>query len=215
MMSPAEKPRRNLTGAVVPGVAAAALAAAAVFIAVEMKGPRQVPTDCTLSGVESIGGPISLIDENGVAVTQRDFSEQPSIVYFGYTHCANTCPTTMYRLAEALKQPGGYDIQPILITVDPGRDTPAVLRQYVHSGGFPNGLVGLTGAQAQTDAAAQAFKVYHQAHPVAGASPDQYEVDHTSLLYVMDRSWRLRAAISTGEATPADIAQCIAAGLER
>jgi len=216
MMSPAEKPRRNLTGAVVPAVAAAALAAVVALVLVGQKsGPRQVSTDCVLTGAENMGGPISLVDTNGARVTQVDFKDQPAIVYFGFTHCPDACPTTMYAVAQALREPGGYDIQPILITVDPARDTPAVLKQYVHSGGFPSGLVGLTGTQAQVDAAATAFKVFHQSRPIDGAPANAYNVDHSSLLYVLDRQWRTRAVINSVHASPGDIAQCIAAGLER
>ena len=216
MMSPAEKPRRNLTGPVVPAVAAAALAAVLALVVVGQKsGPRQVSTDCVLAGSATMGGPISLIDVDGAAVTQADFKDQPSLVYFGYTHCPDVCPTTLYTVAQALREPGGYDVQPIMITVDPARDTPAVMRQYVHSGGFPAGLIGLTGSQAQVDAAANAFKVFHQNHPIEGAPADAYNVDHSSLLYVMDKQWRTRAVINSVHTSPADIAQCIAAGLER
>lgn len=216
MASAAEKPRRNLTGAVVPAVAAAALAAVLALVVVGQRGgQRQVPTDCVLSGADAMGGPIALVDTDGAAVTQADFKDQPSIVYFGFTHCPDTCPTTMYAMAQTLREPGGYDIQPIMITVDPARDTPAVMRQYVHSGGFPAGLIGLTGTQAQIDAAATAFKVFHQNRPVEGAPGDVYNVDHSSLLYVMDKQWRTRAVINSVHATPTEIAQCIAAGLER
>jgi protein SCO1/2 len=215
MMSPAEKPRRNLTGAVVPAVAAAALAAVATLFLIGHKGPTQVSTDCVLSGVDAIGGPIALRDVDGARVTQDDFKAQPSIVYFGYTHCPDTCPTTMYALGQALRQPGGYDIQPIMISIDPVRDTPSVMRQYVHSGGFPSGLIGLTGTPAQVDAAAAAFKVFHQSRPPEAAQGGDYAVDHTSLLYVMDRGWRTRAIINSVHVRPNDIAQCIAAGLER
>ena len=199
-----------------PGVAAAALAAVLALVVVgQNSAQRPVSTDCVLSGADAMGGPISLVDTNGAPVTQADFKDQPSIVYFGFTHCPDTCPTTMYALAQALRQPGGYDIQPIMITVDPARDTPAILRQYVHSGGFPTGLVGLTGTQAQTDAAATAFKVFHQNRPIEGAPADTYNVDHSSLLYVLDKQWRTRAVINSVHASPSDIAQCIAAGLER
>jgi protein SCO1/2 len=215
-MGPSETPRRNLTSAVVPAVAAAALAAVTALAIVGFKGfsGRTVPTNCVIAGAETMGGPISLEDGNGAPVTQANFAAQPSIVYFGFTHCPDTCPTTMYALARALQQPGGYDIQPIMITVDPARDTPAVMKQYVHSGGFPPSLVGLTGTEQQVNAAAAAFKVYHQARPIEGAPADQYNVDHSSLLYVMDRRWRTRAVMNSKDASPTDIAQCIAAGLE-
>jgi len=215
MLSPAEKPRRNLTGAVAPALAAAALAAVVALVVVGQNGPRQVSQDCVLSGSESFGGPISLLDTDGALVTQADFSDQPSIVYFGYTHCPNLCPPTLYAVANALRQPGGYDIQPIMITLDPQRDTPAVLKSYVHSGGFPPGLVGLTGSATQVNAAMAAFKVYSERTSTEGAAADQYDFNHSSLLYVLDRHWRTRAIINSAHAKPADIAQCIAAGLER
>lgn len=217
-MSPAEAPRRGLTSAIVPALAAAALAGAGALMLVNQSGHRaaEAPIEgCILRNVDALGGPISLVDTNGGAVTQADFTDQPSIVYFGYTHCPDVCPTTMYALATALAEPGGYDIQPILITVDPERDTEPVLNQYVHTNGFPQGLIGLTGTPAQIDAAARAFQVVHQKAPIAGAPDNVYNVDHSSFLYVMDQHWRTRAVIATAGRTPQEIAQCAARGLDQ
>ena len=83
------------------------------------------PRDCILEDADGVGGPIDLVDSNGARVTQADFAGEPAVIYFGFTHCPDICPTSMYAVAEALAQPGGYDVQPILITVDPERDTPA------------------------------------------------------------------------------------------
>src|SRR6185295_12855525 len=138
-----------------------------------------------------------LVDSNGAHVTQADFAGQPAIVYFGFTHCPDACPTTMYTLAEALAEPGGYDVQPVLITVDPERDTAAVMGQYVHTEGFPAGLVGLTGSSAQIEAAKRGFRVYATRAPIEGAPADVYNVDHTSFLYVLDRNWRTVAVTPT------------------
>ena len=134
----------------------------------------------------------------------------------------------MYTLSEALAEPDGYDVTPVLITVDPERDTPDVMRAYTHTQGFPAGLVGLTGSAAQVDGAKNVFRVYSSRSPIEGAPADTYNVDHSSFLYVMDRHWRTVAITptvkrerpedptSTLVAVPAeDIARCIAAGLER
>jgi protein SCO1/2 len=203
----------------VPALAVAGLAALGAVMLVLRNGGEGVRTplveNCILEGAEDIGGPIALVDSNGATVTQSDFAGAPAVIYFGFTHCPDICPTSMYLLAEALAQPGGYDVQPVLITVDPARDTTEVMGAYVRTNGFPAGLVGLTGSQAQIDAAKAAFHVYSARAPIEGAPPDQYNVDHSSFLYVVDGQWRTRAVINTVGATPEQVSQCIAAGLER
>lgn len=202
-----------------PALAAAGLAGLAAMLIVGRPGSHAAvgdpPQGCILEGAELIGGPIALVDTRNDPVTEADFSDQPSILYFGFTHCPDICPTTMYALAEALRQPDGYDIRPVLISLDPARDTPQVLDAYVHTEGFPEGLVGLTGSQAQVDAATRAFRVVAQKAPIAGAPADVYNVDHSSFLYVMDQAWHTRAVMPTQGRTPQDIAACIAAGLDR
>jgi protein SCO1 len=228
-----ETPRRNLTGAVVPALAVAALAGLGVLFVVSTQRESQTasdaaPIDCILENADGVGGPIALLDGNGARITQADFAGQPAVVYFGFAHCPDVCPTSMYTLAEALALPGGYDVQPILITVDPERDTPALMQAYAATEGFPTGLVGLSGSTAQIDAAKRAFQVYAAPAPVEGAPPGVYNMDHSSFLYVLDGQWRTRAIVPTmrraegGDprspmvATPPEtIAACIAAGLER
>ena len=214
---PTEKPRLDLTGAIVPALAAAVAAGiGTLFLVGRMPESAPAPPEnCILQGAEQVGGPISLIDTHGQRVTEADFHQQPAILYFGYTHCPDVCPTTMYALAQALAAPGGYDIQPVLVTVDPQRDTPQVLGEYVRTNGFPSGLEGLSGSVAQVQTAEAAFRVYSHVQPVEGAPADAYNVDHTSFLYVMDGQWRTRAIVNSAQATPAQIAQCIAAGLNR
>lgn len=218
MSEPVETPRRNLTGAVVPALAVAFLAALGALFLVLRAGNDEtqatpVVENCILEGAEEVGGPITLVDGAGATVTQADFAGAPAVVYFGFTHCPDICPTTMYTLAEALAQPGGYDVQPVLVSLDPDRDTPEVMAAYVRTNGFPAGLVGLTGTPAQVDAAKSAFHVYGARAP--GGSADAYNVDHSSFLYVLDGAWRTRAIVNTVAATPDQLAQCIAAGLQR
>ncbi|HVY86642.1 MAG TPA: SCO family protein [Caulobacterales bacterium] len=212
-MSPTpEPPPRRLTGAIVPALAAAGLAG---LLALWLVWPRtestSAPEGCITQQLQAIGGPINLVDTRGQAVTQNDITaDGPSVLYFGFTHCPDACPTTMYTLAQALQNPNGYDIQPVLISIDPERDTPAVMDAYVKTGGFPQGLIGLTGTPEQVRAAADAFRVVYSKSPLEGGD---YTMNHTSFLYVMDRQWRTAAVMATQNATPQAVAACIAAGL--
>lgn len=220
MAEPIETPRRNLTGAVVPALAAAALAGFGALLLVARGGDRkQIETplseNCILEGADEVGGPVALVDSNGAAVSEADFAGEPVVVYFGFTHCPAICPNSMYALAEALSQPGGYDVRAALITLDPVRDTPEVIGTYVRTEGFPPDLVGLTGTPAQVEAAKAAFHVFSARQATEGASADDYTVNHSSFFYVLDGAWRTRSIVRTEGASPADIAQCIAAGLER
>lgn len=199
-----------------PALAIAALAGLATMLMVgRFRDEAAAPSEagCIIEGADLVGGPISLSDTLNQPVTQADFAGEPAVVYFGFTNCPDACPTAMYLLAEALKLPGGYDAQPILITVDPERDTPEVLGRYIHTDGFPDGLDGLTGTPEQIDAAAAAFRVVHQKSPIEGAPANVYNVDHTSFLYVLDGEWRTRAIITTQGRTPQEIAACIDRGL--
>jgi protein SCO1/2 len=217
-MNPAlEQPRRKLTGAIVPALAVAALAGlAALFVVGQQNGQPGVtiaaPVGCILDGLSQMGGPISLIDQNGQAVTQADFSSGPTVVYFGFTHCPDVCPTTLTALGEAQAMEGGFDAQTAIVTLDPERDTPDVMNAYVRTPGFPAGLVGLSGSPQQVASAAEVFRVAHRRAPIDGA-PDAYNVDHSSFIYVMDSNWRTVAAMSTIGKTPAEIAACVSAGL--
>lgn len=231
MNEPVETPRRNLTAAVVPALAAAGLAALAVVFIVMRNGGDEAaaaPQNCILENADGVGGPIDLVDSNGTRVTQADFAGEPAVLYFGFTNCPDVCPTSMYTLNEALQEGDGYDVQSILVTVDPARDTPERMGSYTRTPGFPSGLVGLSGSQAQIDAAKRAFQVYSTRVEIPGAEPDVYNVDHSSLLYVLDSQWRTVSIIPTMSradmmdprspmvATPPDqISACIAAGLER
>jgi protein SCO1/2 len=231
MSDPVETPRRNLTGAIVPALALAGLAAVAALVLSSTNNQQRpdVPQDCIIENADAVGGPIDLVDASGARVTQADFAGEPAVVYFGFTNCPDICPTSMYSLGEALALPGGFDVRSILITVDPGRDTPARMGEYVRTQGFPPGLVGLSGQEQQVQAAISAFRVYaRRAEPEPGAPADIYNVDHSSLLYVLDGQWRTVAIVPTmtrrdpanpqspmGPVPPETIAACISAGLER
>lgn len=130
-----------------------------------------------------IGGPFALVDQEGRRVSDRDFAGRYRLIYFGYTFCPDVCPTDLARNARALKLAGDVadKVQPIFITVDPVRDTPAVLRQYVAN--FPPRLIGLTGSAAAVAQVAGEYKVYAARQDTPGASG--YLMSHTDLSYLM------------------------------
>jgi protein SCO1/2 len=128
-----------------------------------------------------IGGSFDLVDTNGAPVTDATLLAKPALIYFGYASCPDVCPLDNARNAEAaaLMAKKGLDVTPVFITVDPTRDTQAVLADYVSN--F-EGLVGLTGTEAQTSAAAKAFKVYYQ---IPEKRDPGYMLDHTTMTYLM------------------------------
>jgi protein SCO1 len=132
-----------------------------------------------------IGGPFMLSTPDGTIVTDQTYRGKWLLVYFGYTFCPNSCPTTLLAVAMALKKlgPDAAQVQPLFITVDPQRDTPKVMRQYIES--FDPRIVGLTGTPQQISAAAQEYGAYYVRHRT-GPGPDDYVMDHSTYLYVMD-----------------------------
>jgi len=216
MNSEIETPRRNLTGAIVPALAAAALAGLGAMYLVglpDQRGATGAPPGCILNNLDTVGGPLALLDVNGQAVTQSDLaSAGPSVLYFGFTHCPDVCPTALYALGAALSAPDGYDIQPVMVSLDPERDTPEIMDSYSKTDGFPAGLVGLTGSTQQVAAAARAYGVQYRKAPIEG-DPDAYNVDHTSFFYIVDEKWKTRGQMISFGATPESINACISAAL--
>lgn len=135
------------------------------------------------TGVASIGGPLSLIDENGQAVTEAEVISKPTLVYFGYTYCPDICPTDNARNAEAidLLAAEGYDVGMALISIDPERDDPEQLRDYTDY--LHPDAMGYTGTLEQVQAAAQAYKAYFKKQD--DGDPDFYLVDHSTFTYLM------------------------------
>lgn len=131
----------------------------------------------------AVGGPFTLTDQNGKIVTEKTYSGQYKIVYFGFTNCPMICPTGLQKIAKVLNMlgPAGDNIQPILITVDPERDTPDVLRQYVQQ--FHPRLVGLTGTKADIENVEKSYRVY--AAKVENKDLSDYTMDHSAFIYLM------------------------------
>ena len=146
----------------------------------------------------AIGGPFTLTDGAGKAVTDRTFRGKFMLVYFGYTFCPDVCPTTLNDVAQAMDKLGtdADKLQPLFITVDPARDTPEVMRQYAAA--FSPSLTGLTGSAAQIATVAKEYRVYYAPHKT-GPNPGDYTMDHSSILYVMDPAGRFAGIIRADE----------------
>ena len=143
------------------------------------------------TGTAAIGGPFTLVATNGTAVTDATYRGKWMLIYFGYTFCPDACPTVLSNMSIAVELlPNEADkIQPLFITVDPRRDTREVLGEYLKS--FDSRIIGLTGSEDQTAAAARAYRVYIQ----SGTGGDDYLVDHSSFVYLMDPLGRFAGVI--------------------
>ena len=136
------------------------------------------------SGAALVGGPFSLLDQDGKRVTEKDFLGKYMLVFFGYTYCPDVCPTELQVMTAALDQlgPGAARIQPVFVSIDPARDTPQVLKAYVAN--FGPRLIGLTGTAEEVATVAKAYRVYY-ARAGTGSSSTDYLMDHSSIIYLM------------------------------
>jgi protein SCO1/2 len=132
----------------------------------------------------NIGGPFRLVDQNGKTVTDGDLKGKPFLVFFGFTHCPDVCPTTLFDVSEVMRSlgPDADRTAALFITVDPERDNAAALKDYL--GSFDPHLRGLTGDEAALAAVAKAYRVYYKKVPLDGGD---YTMDHTAIVYLMDK----------------------------
>lgn len=162
--------------------------------------------DAVMWNREPIGGPFQLIDQSGKTRSARDFNGKLMLVYFGFTYCPDVCPTDLQAIGLAMDQLGAAadEVQPLFITVDPERDTPEHLAQYVPM--FHPRLIGLTGSAAAVNAAAQAYRVYYKRvtfeNKTSENKAEDYTVDHSAFVYLMDRDGRYLGFFPPG--TPAE-----------
>ena len=169
---------------------------------------RETPQGAAGTALASaIGGPFRLTDQNGKPVSDADLKGKWQLLFFGYTHCPDACPTALNEIALALDQLGAKRdaVEVVFITVDPERDTPEVLKSYVAS--FDAPIIALTGAPEAVAQAAKAYRVYYAKHP----RPDgEYDMDHSAVIYLMNPEGRFTASF-----TPDSTAEAIAARLQK
>ena len=149
-----------------------------------MGGPRGV------TAASSIGGPFQLVDQSGQAVTEKNLQGKPTIVFFGFTHCPDVCPTALFEMSEILRAMGkdANRVNAYFVSVDPERDTPEIMKSYLSS--FDPNLKGLTGSPEQVAGVISSYRVYAKKVPLKDGD---YTMDHTALIYLMDREGRFVA----------------------
>jgi len=135
----------------------------------------------------AIGGPFQLTDQHGKAVTDTSLKGKPTLIFFGYTHCPDVCPTSLFEISEVLRAMGkdADKVNAVFISVDPERDTPATMKDYLSS--FDPHLEGLSGDPAETAKVITSYRVYAKKVPTKDGD---YTMDHTALIYLMDRDGR-------------------------
>jgi protein SCO1/2 len=138
----------------------------------------------------AIGGPFQLTDQRGAAVTEKDLQGRPTLIFFGFTHCPDVCPTSLFEISEILRAMGqdADRVNAWFISVDPERDNAAAMKDYLSS--FDPHLKGLTGDPAAVQKVITAYRVYAKKVPLKDGD---YTMDHTALIYLMDRDGRFVA----------------------
>ena len=171
--------------------AVAALGAAALLVFGTPSGTRTVST-----GAASVGGPFELTSETGERFSSESLAGRPFAIYFGFTHCPDICPASMFKMAELLEAMGedARDFPVLFVTVDPERDTPELLSLYTDS--FDERIVGLTGTDEEIAEVARAYRAYFRRVPTEG---DGYTMDHTAAIYLMNADGSFYGLLSHDE----------------
>ena len=170
-------------------VVSAFVAGLVVFLGVMLYATGQLGGG-RLPGAAAIGGPFKLIDQNGKPFTDADLKGKPTLVFFGYTHCPDVCPTALLEMSQVLHALGkdADRATGLFITVDPERDTPEIIKDYLAY--FDPHLRGATGDQKQITAVEKEYRVYAKKHPMENGD---YSMDHSAVVYLMDKTGRFVA----------------------
>lgn len=154
---------------------------------------------------EAFGAPFQLVDQFDKPITEAAFRGHPSALFFGYTHCPEVCPTTLFELDAWLKKlgPEAKDVKAYFITIDPERDTPKVMDQYVSN--VSKRIIGISGDPAKVEAMAKSFGIYFRKIP--GDNADDYTMDHTASILLLDRDGAFVGTIAYGEDEKAAMAK--------
>ncbi|MBX9470005.1 MAG: SCO family protein [Rhizobium sp.] len=146
------------------------------------------------------GVPFQLVDQNGQPITEQALRGKPTALFFGFTHCPEVCPTTLFELDGWMKtvDPDAKGLQAYFVTVDPERDTPAILGQYISN--VTDRVKGIAGDPAEVAEVVKGFRVYAKKIPLDEAQPDgDYTMDHTASVFLLDADGRFKGTIAYGE----------------
>jgi protein SCO1/2 len=165
---------------------------------------RTPPASDQAAYADLIGGPFALTAPDGARVTDQTLKGTPFAIFFGFTRCPDVCPTTLSRMASLRKQLGkdGDKFRIVFVSVDPGYDSPEDIGRYVELFGTP--ILGLTGTDAEVDAAVKAYRAFYEKVPT---SAGDYTIDHTASVYLMDASGKLQSIIAYDETNPSALAK--------
>ena len=190
--------RRGLVAAAV-AVAAIAIAAGATAVFMGLALRAQVR-----AGATDIGGPFTLVDDMGVQVSEAALKGKPTVMYFGYTFCPEVCPTTLTDLAQWMQMlgPDADELNYVFVTVDPERDTPKVMHDYVSA--FDPRIRGFTGTPDEIAKVASEYRIYYKRIPTSDGG---YVMDHSAILYLMDPDGKFVGLIAYQEKTTLAVAK--------
>lgn len=175
-------------------VAVVALAGVLVWLTMEMTQSRQELAE------GPFGVPFQLVAQDGQPVTEKAFQDKPTALFFGFTHCPEVCPTTLFELNGWLRQvdPDGTKLNGFFVSVDPERDTPALLGQYISN--VTDRVKGISGPPEKVNEMIKGFKVYAKRVPVDEKNPNgDYTMDHTASVFLLDNGGRFAGTIAYGE----------------
>lgn len=186
-------PRRSIllfAGACIAIAAALAVVTMVVVGRQDAAGPGVVSS----TGQPQVGGPFQLVNQDGQTVDQTMLDGRWSLVFFGFTYCPDYCPTTLTSLEATKRQMGAKadDLQIVFISVDPERDTPQALKDYLSTDGFPQGVIGLTGTPQQVRAAADTYRAMYQ----KVGEGEGYTMNHSLTVYLMGPDGKFRTAVA-------------------
>lgn len=176
--------------------ACAVIALALGLITMVVVGGRQQAAQTTdvATGQPLVGGDFTLTDQNGKTVDQTILNGKWTLVFFGFTYCPDYCPTTLGVLNAVQEKMGdkAKDLQIVFISIDPERDTPQMLKDYLSSDGFPDGVIGLTGTPEQVAKAAKAYRAFYQ----KVGEGEGYTMNHGLTVYLMGPDGQFRSAVA-------------------
>ncbi len=188
-------PRRSIL--LFAGACIVIAAALAIVTLVVVSGrERAMGGEMAATGQPLVGGDFQLVNQDGQPVDQSILNGKWSLVFFGFTYCPEFCPTTLAEMAAVQQQLGDQarDLQMVFISIDPERDTPQALKDYLSSDGFPQGTIGLTGTPEQVAQAARAYRAFYQ----KVGEGEGYTMNHALTVYVMGPDGKFRTTLGYG-----------------
>lgn len=192
--SPMKVRRSGKTAADAPSISKGLLVGAGVVFALLFAGFVAFTNSRSAPPPSAIGGPFQLTAQNGQQVSEQDLLGRPFLVFFGYTHCPDVCHTTLFEMSEILRALGpSANIGALFVTVDPERDTPEVIKDYLSN--FDPRIIGLTGPRAQLEPMLREYRIYSKRAP---GNAEDYGVDHTTVVYLMDKQGRFVSPFNVG-----------------